>query len=84
MEVRIIKGTNQIGGCITEISTKNTKIIIDFGTDLDETRDFEISGLTKDKSIYDAVFITHSHLDHIGLINKINDDILVFVEEKSL
>lgn len=84
MEVRIIKGTNQIGGCITEISTKNTKIIIDFGTDLDEARDFEISGLTKDKSIYDAVFITHSHLDHIGLINKINDDILVFVEEKSL
>lgn len=84
MEVRIIKGTNQIGGCITEISTKNTKIIIDFGTDLDEAIAFEISGLTKDKSIYDAVFITHSHLDHIGLINKINDDILVFVEEKSL
>ena len=31
MKVKIIKGTNQIGGCITEISTETTKIIIDFG-----------------------------------------------------
>lgn len=85
MEVRIIKGTNQIGGCITEISSGNTKIIIDFGDDLDESKDkFELDGLTKGKSIYDAVFITHSHGDHIGLIDKINKDIPVFVEEKSL
>ena len=35
MEVKIIKGLNQIGGCITEItSDKGTKIIIDFGEDL--------------------------------------------------
>ena len=35
MKLRILKGTNQIGGCITEISTGHTKIIIDFGEDLD-------------------------------------------------
>lgn len=85
MKVRIIKGTSQIGGCITEITCNNTKIIIDYGEDLeDNTIPFELDGLTKGKSIYDAVFITHSHGDHIGLIDLINDDIPVYVEEKSL
>jgi len=85
MKVKIIKGTNQIGGCITEISTKNTKIIIDFGEDLDDSnQSFELNGLTKGKSIYDAVFITHSHGDHMGLIDKINKDILIYTEELSL
>ena len=85
MQVRIIKGTNQIGGTITEISEDSTKIIIDFGIDLDETKKpINIKGLTEGKSTYSAVFITHSHGDHIGLIDKINKDIPIYVEEKSL
>ena len=85
MEVKIIKGTNQIGGCITEIKSKNTRILIDFGNDLEDNNEsFEMDGLTYNKSKYDAVFITHSHIDHIGLINKINEDIFVYVEESSL
>ena len=85
MKVKIIKGTKQIGGCITEISVHNSKIIIDFGDDLDEKKDsFVLEGLTYGKSVYQAVFITHSHADHIGLINKINIDIPVYVEESTL
>lgn len=85
MEVRIIKGTNQIGGCITKITSKNAKILIDFGNDLEDTKEsFELDGLTYNKSKYNAVFITHSHIDHIGLINKINEDIPIYVEENSL
>lgn len=82
MKVKIIKGTRQIGGCITEItSDKGTKIIIDFGEDLVEEKvPIELEGLTKGKSIYDAVFITHSHGDHIGLVSTINEDIPVFIE----
>lgn len=84
MEVRIIKGTNQIGGCITEIISKNTRVLIDFGNDLEDTKEsFELDGLTYNKSKYNAVFITHSHMDHIGLINKINKDIPIYVEEHS-
>ena len=85
MEIKIIKGTNQIGGCITEITCKETKILIDFGNDLEDTKEsFELDGLTYNKSKYNAVFITHSHIDHIGLIEKINEDIPVYVEESSL
>ena len=84
MKVKIIKGTKQIGGCITEISCNNTKIIIDFGNELDNDNSFELKGLTKGKSIYDAVFITHSHSDHIGLINKINKDIPIYIEKSTL
>lgn len=85
MEVKIIKGTNQIGGCITEIKSKNTRILIDFGNDLEDNKEsFDLEGLTYNKSKYDAVFITHSHIDHIGLINKINEDISIYVEESSL
>lgn len=86
MKVRIIKGTNQIGGCITEIKSKEARIIIDFGEDLpDEDKNEKvenpmIDGLTTGKPKYDAVFITHSHGDHIGLINYILDDIPVYVE----
>jgi len=87
MKVKILKGINQIGGCITQIvSNKGTKIIIDFGEDLpddnrkDKIINPNIDGLTIGKKKYDAVFITHSHGDHIGLINYILDDIDVYVE----
>ena len=90
MKVRILKGTNQIGGCITEItSDKGTKIIIDFGEDLPDDNvtvkreNPNIDGLTWGSKKYDAVFITHSHGDHIGLINYILDDIPVYVEPES-
>ena len=89
LKVRIIKGTNQIGGCITEIESKDARIIIDFGEDLpdEETKGKHenpmIDGLTTGIKKYDAVFITHSHGDHIGLIDYILDDIPVYVEKES-
>ena len=34
MNLIIHRGADQIGGCITEISTENCKILIDFGSNL--------------------------------------------------
>lgn len=88
LKVKILKGTNQIGGCITQIESKQARIIIDFGEDLESkeknTNEVpKIDGLTYGTPKYDAVFITHSHADHIGLINYILPQIPIYVEEKS-
>ena len=85
IQIRILKGTKQIGGCITEVQSKQAKILIDFGEDLDEEKKTapQIEGLTCGEPTYDAVFITHSHQDHIGLIDQILPEIPVYVEEKS-
>ena len=86
MKLKILKGSDQIGGCITEIvSNKGTRIIIDLGEDLPDDNvskceNPNIDGLTIGDKKYDAVFITHSHGDHIGLINYVLDDIDVYVE----
>ncbi len=85
MKVNIRKGTNQIGGCMTEISTNQARILIDFGRELSSISSpleepIAIEGLTDGKPIYDAVFITHSHEDHIGLVEYIQEEIPVYVE----
>ncbi len=37
MQIQILKGTTTIGGAFTEITTsKGTRILIDFGDDLDD------------------------------------------------
>ena len=35
MDIIIHRGTHQIGGCATEYRTKNTRILIDFGAELE-------------------------------------------------
>lgn len=82
MKVNILKGTNQIGGCITQItSSKGTKILIDYGKDLEENEKNFYPNI--DWSQYKAVFITHIHDDHIGLINEIPHNVDVYVEDVS-
>lgn len=36
VQVKILKGVNCIGGAFTEIKTDKTRILIDFGDDLDD------------------------------------------------
>lgn len=86
MEVKIIQGTKQIGGCITEITTSKGKILIDYGDNLDNSEQIIIPGLTiKDDlpSAYKAVFITHSHGDHIGCASLIKKDIPIYVNKEA-
>ena len=68
MEINIIRGQNQIGGSIIEISSKSTKIILDIGSNLEDKEIVvpEIDGLFKGKAKYDGVLISHYHSDHEG------------------
>ena len=72
---------HQIGGCITVIESGRTKIIIDFGSNLPGTKKKEfgqrqINSITKNT---DAIFFTHYHGDHTGLIHKIPDSIPLYM-----
>lgn len=73
---------DQIGGCVTLISTETTKICIDFGKNLPGSRykdDVEVVGLTSGEAQYDAVFFTHYHGDHIGCFEKLLPEIPLYM-----
>ncbi len=85
MKINIIRGQNQIGGNIVEISTEKTKILLDIGLELDDEKNKtlpDIKGLFDYKG-YDAIFISHYHGDHLGLAYKIHKDIPLYMGEKS-
>ena len=84
MYIKALSDCSKIGGNVIEIGNKETRIVIDFGMDLDNDSLKVIEGLTKDTSIYDAVVISHYHGDHIGLIHTINKDIPIYIDEKAL
>ncbi|MBR4100312.1 MAG: MBL fold metallo-hydrolase [Oscillospiraceae bacterium] len=86
MKIHIHRGQDQIGGSIIEISTDNTRLIFDVGAELDESEEIEIppiDGLFVGIKKYDAVFVSHYHPDHIGLLGELVDGIPVYMGEKA-
>lgn len=80
MNIRIIRGTHQIGGSAIEITTKKARIFLDFGEELgEEPKELVVDGVNNGTSNCDAVFFSHSHGDHIGLAHTINDDIPLYL-----
>ena len=80
MNIKIHRGLEQIGGCITEISTETSRVFIDFGQNLpgngvpttpeeDEALVTQIFAQTKKE--YEAVLYTHRHEHHDELIEYI-------------
>lgn len=84
MYTKIIRGTAQIGGNIIEIGTAATRLIFDAGTNLPPVGepaghdDISIDGLTDGTPAYQAVFISHHHADHCGLLSRILPEIPVY------
>ncbi|MFI3253572.1 MAG: MBL fold metallo-hydrolase [Eubacteriales bacterium] len=76
MTITVQRGTDQIGGTVTEISSNSTKILIDFGSQLEGAEKKELN-IDWDSG-YDAVFLTHYHGDHIGEIDQIPEDVPVY------
>ena len=74
MQIVIHRGTHEIGGSCVEIRTRQTKILLDVGMPLDfEARTpEEQEAVRRDACNWahdvDAIFISHSHADHHGLL----------------
>lgn len=72
--INIHRGTNQIGGTVTEIYTENTHLFIDFGTELsvseEDSTDKNMVEMIRGAEC-DSVLFTHYHGDHIGLLGEI-------------
>lgn len=59
MEIKILGGAREVGGSCISVETDSCKVALDYGTKLDgEPKKFPTD--------FDAVIISHAHLDHTG------------------
>lgn len=82
VRIKIHRGTEQIGGSITEIATSQHRIFIDFGAALPGTSskitDNQMLSMLTDTKC-DGIFFSHYHGDHTGLIQQIPDGIPLYI-----
>ena len=82
MRITIHRGTDQIGGCVTEYEYQGYHLFVDYGEQLPGAKrsaPLNIEGLTKGDLSKSAVLITHYHGDHIGGITQIPDGVPVYI-----
>jgi ribonuclease J len=79
--ITIHRGTSQIGGCVTEITTATSRVFIDFGDNLpgSDTPSLPVEGLTTGDGTNSALFFTHYHGDHIGRLADVLPGVPVFM-----
>lgn len=83
MQIKIHRGINQIGGCVTEIKSKKARILIDVGTNLPNCESKVKVNVARISKKCDAVFITHYHLDHIGEYMQVKKDVPIYIGEQA-
>ncbi len=87
MKITIHRGTNQIGGCVTEIESNGYRVFIDYGEQLpgapvNELKPLE--GLNYGDVSKSALFFTHYHGDHIGKMTEASADMPVYIGKTAL
>lgn len=92
MDIKIHRGLNQIGGCITEISTATSRVFIDMGQNLpgvgglntpEQDKAMVESIFAQNQKEHEAVFYSHTHEDHIGLFWAVPDNVPQYLGEAS-
>ena len=90
MNIRIHRGLEQIGGCITEICTENSRIFIDMGQNLpgngEQTTPEQDKEMVEDifrnnPKAHEAVVYTHAHEDHVGLFYYVPNNVPQYIGE---
>ena len=82
MNIKIHRGTHQIGGCVTEYEHDGWRLFVDYGEELPggpKSGDLQIEGLTHGDISKSALLITHYHGDHIGSITKLPKELLIYI-----
>lgn len=82
MKITIHRGSDLIGGCVTEYEYNGYRLFVDYGEQLPGAKNtelLEIEGLTKGDMSKSTLLITHYHGDHIGCINKIPNEIPIYI-----
>ena len=89
MKIRIHRGANQIGGCITEIqSASGTRILIDLGHNLpgESEREDKFDDPTNLSALLDGIsgiIYTHNHGDHLGFFHQVPEAIPQYIGQMS-
>lgn len=90
MNIQIHRGLEQIGGCITEISTATSRIFVDMGQNLpgngEQTTPEQDKAMVENlfrnnRKEHEAVIYTHAHEDHIGLFDYVPTGIPQYLGE---
>ena len=86
-QIVIHRAAEEIGGSCIEISSGVNRILLDFGLPLSAAKEkkaaheyrLPLDGAYKDQTPqFDAVFLTHAHPDHYGLLAELNPEIPVY------
>ncbi len=68
-KVEIIRGKNKVGENLIEIKSKKAKILLECGLALEPTEKTNEREKKILRTFYDAVIVSHYHLDHAGLLS---------------
>ena len=85
----IHRGSHQIGGNCVELATENTRILIDCGLPLDfeeqpeETQERILEDAKEWTRNSDAIFLSHYHADHYGLLNEAPEGTKVYTTKET-
>jgi len=90
MTITFHRGLEQIGGCITEISTESSRVFIDMGRNLpgcgeklspEEEASMVESIFASNPKQHEAVVYTHAHEDHVGLFDEVPENVPQYMGE---
>ena len=84
MKITIHRGSDQIGGCVTEYECNGYHLFVDYGEELPggpKTGDLQVEGLTYGDMSRSALLVTHYHGDHIGSITKLPEALPIYMGE---
>ena len=90
MSITIHRGLDQIGGCVTEISTATSRVFVDMGKNLpgsgrqmseEEEREYVANLFSQNKKENEAVIYTHAHEDHVGMFVHVPKNVPQYIGE---